>query len=224
MINVLANNMVYTSLGVAMAVIFFLLTIVFSLSNYRTKQGRNYSFLNEFPYELSQGVEQRFVIYLYFSQMMQALGFVLFGFYAFVDLAHYFGIILIVSWTLTALLGASIFFVKLRSMKGHIAIVACLITFTLVNAVFLGIYIFKTIYLDAPLILPIICWILAAIVAFLAINPALKRWPFMDKIEQQDGTIIILRPKFFVLAYTEWAIIFINMLLLLVGFIAYFFI
>ena len=41
----------------------------------------------------------------------------------------------------------------------------------------------------------------------------------MDKRELQDGTLQILRPRYFVLAYTEWALIMINLI-----FVLYFFI
>jgi hypothetical protein len=221
---VLASTLTYSSLGIAVAVFFFIFGILAAYILYQKKQQRKYSFLNEFPYELYQGIDQKYISIFYIIQMVQALGFIVFGFYSFTDNKNYYGIILLTSWTLTALLMAALSFVKLRSMRGHITIVAFLFTLTLVNAIFLGIYFYKTIYLDVPLAFPIISFVLAAVVLGLMINPLLKRWPYMDKIEQQDGQIIILRPKFFVLAYTEWLLILINYLLMLLAFIGNFFV
>lgn len=221
---VLASALTYSSLGIAVALFFFIFGLLAAYILYQKKQGRKYSFLNEFPYELYQGIDQKYISIFYVIQMVQALGFIVFGFYGFTDNKNYWGIILLTSWTLTALLMASLSFVKLRSMRGHITIVAFLFTLTLVNAIFLGIYFYKTIYLDVPLVFPIISFVLAAVVVGLMINPLLKRWPYMDKIEQQDGQIIILRPKFFVLAYTEWLLILINYLLMLLAFIGNFFV
>jgi hypothetical protein len=60
------------------------------------------------------------------------------------------------------------------------------------------------------LALAIILFILALFAAFLLLNPGLKKWDKMDKVAKADGTISYVRPKRFVLAYSEWALYFAN--------------
>lgn len=68
----------------------------------------------------------------------------------------------------------------------------------------------------------IISYLLAFFALLLALNPRLSKWSMMDKIEQQDGSIIVLRPKIFVLAVTEWLLILLNVLIMINAYFAYF--
>ena len=170
----LNDSLKNSSIGFTFSLFFFIFGLMLAYILYQKQQKRKYSFLNEFPYELYQGVPQRSLSYFYVIEMIKALGFIWFGFTGFVDNKNYYGIILITSWTLTALLMMALTFVKLRAMKGHIAIVSTLIPLTLVNAVFLGIYFYKTYTLDVPLALTIIVFIVAALVLALSVNPLLK--------------------------------------------------
>jgi len=48
------------------------------------------------------------------------------------------------------------------------------------------------------------------------LNPRLRKWPIMDKVLQQDGTVLILRPRYFMLALYEWGFIAAQFLLMIV--------
>jgi hypothetical protein len=47
---------------------------------------------------------------------------------------------------------------------------------------------------------------------FLILNPRLKDWDRMERVANKDGTVSFQRPKRFVLAYSEWALFFLNIL------------
>ena len=42
----------------------------------------------------------------------------------------------------------------------------------------------------------------------LTMNPKLKHWEQLDRTINDNGEAVLMRPKYFVLAYTEWLLIF----------------
>lgn len=60
----------------------------------------------------------------------------------------------------------------------------------------------------AVLVLSIIQFVLALSVVFILINPRLKDWARLEKVVDEDGGTSLKRPKPFVLAFSEWIIIF----------------
>ncbi|MDD3098958.1 MAG: hypothetical protein PHW36_01240, partial [Bacilli bacterium] len=43
------------------------------------------------------------------------------------------------------------------------------------------------------------------------LNPRLRNWANMNAKTEEDGTVVIVRPRFFILAFSEWLVIFINL-------------
>lgn len=198
-------------------------TLIFALNSYRMKQKRDYSFRNEFPFELTQGVGSAFIRYMHVLVLFFAIMLVFFGFYLIeYPLAHFSGLIFLVSWSLTAFLIYLVFIVKFTSVKRHLIVSSLFFLLTVLNGLMFGLYLqYSPVYMQEKAY-TIISYILSAFALLLALNPKLSRWSYMDKIEQQDGTIIMLRPRYFILALTEWSLIAINILIMLNAYFASF--
>lgn len=61
-------------------------------------------------------------------------------------------------------------------------------------------------------VLSIIMFVIALAVAFILVNPRLKTWAKLEKVVSEDGASSLKRPKPFVLAFSEWIVIFLGVL------------
>lgn len=216
MINILLETGTMLTGSLIVAIMAMAFTIIFAINSFRIKQRREYSFLNEFPFELTQGVGISFTRYMHALVLLFSTMMIFFGFYRIeYVLAHFSGLVFLISWTATAFLIYLIFIVKFSSVKRHLMISALFFLFTILNGLMYGLYLQLSPVFMIDKTYAIISYILAALALMFVVNPKLSHWSYMDKIEQQDGTIIVLRPKLFVLAFTEWALIIINILLMI---------
>ena len=60
--------------------------------------------------------------------------------------------------------------------------------------------------------LSIIMFVIALAVAIILVNPRLKTWAKLEKVVDEDGASSLKRPKPFVLAFSEWIVIFLGVL------------
>lgn len=61
-------------------------------------------------------------------------------------------------------------------------------------------------------VLSIIMFVIALAVAIILVNPRLKTWAKLKKVVDEDGASSLKRPKPFVLAFSEWIVIFLGVL------------
>lgn len=61
-------------------------------------------------------------------------------------------------------------------------------------------------------ILSIVMFVIALAVAIILVNPRLKTWAKLEKVVDEDGASSLKRPKPFVLAFSEWIVIFLGVL------------
>ena len=61
-------------------------------------------------------------------------------------------------------------------------------------------------------VLSIIMFAIALAVAIILVNPRLKTWAKLEKVVDEDGASSLKRPKPFVLAFSEWIVIFLGVL------------
>ena len=54
--------------------------------------------------------------------------------------------------------------------------------------------------------------VIALAVAIILVNPRLKTWAKLEKVVDEDGASSLKRPKPFVLAFSEWIVIFLGVL------------
>ncbi len=216
MINILLETTTILTGAVLIGVSLIAFTLIFSINSFRMRQRRNFSFLNEFPFELTQGVGTNFIRYMHVLILLFTMMMVLFGFYRIeFALAHFSGLVFLMSWTVTSFLIYLIFIVKFTSVKRHLLVASLFFLLTVLNGLMFGLYLqFSPVFILEK-VYAVISYVLSGIALLLVFNPKLSHWSYMDKIEQQDGTTIVLRPKIFVLAATEWALIIINILIML---------
>lgn len=205
-----------------LAIFLILIILVFGINYYRIKQKRKYSFKNEFPYELAQGVGDNFKTVFHVLILVYAVALIFFTFYTLNEVQHWTSMTLLISNVVTALITYLIFTTNVRSMKKQMMFTAIYLVLTLLNALSLGFY-FQFFLIEGnqnAIYFYVTAYVIAAISALLILNPRLAKWSYMDKIEQQDGTITILRPKWFPLAYSQWALVIINIILISLLFVA----
>ena len=61
-------------------------------------------------------------------------------------------------------------------------------------------------------VLSIVMFVIALAVAIILVNPRLKTWAKLEKVVDEDGASSLKRPKPFVLAFSEWIVIFLGVL------------
>ncbi|MGI6734805.1 MAG: hypothetical protein BWY30_00045 [Tenericutes bacterium ADurb.Bin239] len=211
------NNIVHIAFFVAFS--FSAVTLVFQLSLYRYKQDRKYSFRNELPFELVQGTDVKFTNYHYILLFIVALAQILFAFNYLSQIYSWYEYLLVGSLALSAIMFYLLFFVKVFEIKKHI-IVVILQTLAVVTSYFaFGLFAHISPFGKQNIVFGIIGYVIAALSLLTLLNPRLRRWPIMDKRVQQDGTILILRPKYFMLALYEWGFIALQFLLMIIMYV-----
>ena len=64
----------------------------------------------------------------------------------------------------------------------------------------------------AVFVLSIMQFVISLTVVFILVNPRLRNWAQLEKVVGKDGGSSLKRPKPFVLAFSEWSIIFLSVL------------
>lgn len=209
----MADSIMHVSFFVA--IFLFIITLIFQLTMYRYKQGRKYSFRNELPFELVQGVDSRFTHYHYVLIFMVTLAQVLFAFNYIDTLVLWYEYLLIGSVTLSAVMFYLLFFIKVFEVKKHLIVVILQALSVVTSLIAFGLLLQFNIRGTQSLFFAIVSYVIAFIALLLLFNPKLRQWPIMDKVLQQDGSVLILRPRFFLLALYEWGFIILQFLQLI---------
>lgn len=182
----------------------YILTLIFQLTMFKMKQQRKFSFRNELPFELVRGVDSRYSLIQSILLFLITIAHVVFAFNYFPTLITWYEYLLVAGFVLSSIMVYLLHFVRVFEIKKHIIVMLlqALSVFTTFFA--LGIYMQFNIRGQQNLPFAIVLYVLALFSISLLLNPKLRSWPIMDKREQQDGTVLILRPKTFLLAVYEW--------------------
>ena len=105
-----------------------------------------------------------------------------------------------------------LFFIKVFEVKRHIFVVILQALSVVTSFVAFGVFVQINIYGTQNLVFAIVNYVIAFIALLLLFNSRLRRWPIMDKVLQQDGSVLILRPRYFMLALYEWGFIILQFL------------
>ena len=201
------------------SIIFFFL---FSFTNYKVRFKSNYNIRNHFPYELNYEGEFKDNLLGNIFAILIAVGAILF--YAFYDESRTNGYFLftMIGGMINSLTVLALIFLPLKLLKAHLATVTINVIFSFLIPFALALeasIAFSKTKEAAPLIFIIINSLICLFVFILLLNPRLTRWADMDKKENEDGSISYLRPKYLSLAFTEWLLFFLNILLMVVAFL-----
>lgn len=115
------------------------------------------------------------------------------------------------------------FFFDFTNYKTHFLFFILSVASSVVFATFMGsmFFAFKVINETLSYIFAIISFVIALGIVCLILNPKFGSWSKLEKVEV-DGTIQYIRPKRYVVAYTEWILMSLDILLVAIGLIGYF--
>ena len=191
------------------------LFIIFSFTNYKVRFLQSYDLRNHFPYELNY--ESKFKDNLMGNVFAVLLLVSTILFYVFFDTDHKNGffIFTMIAGIVNACITFGLIFVPLKFLKSHLALVTANIVFSFLVPFSLAMYAsirYNTTKDISGIVFAILNAIICLFVFVLVINPKLTKWAEMDKKENEDGTTTYVRPRIFVLAFTEWLLLFTNVL------------
>ncbi len=197
----------------SLLVVTFLCVLIFGLSGYKKKKERRYSFLCEFPFELNErenALSQASRLAVYASGFAFALAETSLlwdgDFYPYLTL----GIVIASLGVVKAALYILLYKVPAYHFKLHILVSVLYMALTALLCAFEGIFFLnlRSISEATALVLMGFEFAFALIFCFLAANPKMPSWTKMKTIGNEDGSVEVVRPKPFILAFAEWIAIF----------------
>lgn len=217
--------------SLSILLIAFLGMFIFGVSNYQETFKAKFSLLNMFPYELSyhnQGmmiIIYRFFLYVYVAFSISPALLMISKYYHFPGYVSYLimvGILFVIS--AVSLLTLHIIqakYVRLHTIVATIFFAVSALTSGAVSIVLINLYISNN-YVDIKfLMIGLMEAMLGFATLLIMLNPRLRNWAQMNSTTDEDGTVVIERPRFFVLAFSEWLVIFINLAVQILLLIAY---
>lgn len=197
----------YVTLALSGAsIIFFIGYILISKSNYYQRFKMEYHMRNTFPYEFNyQGTFKDNLV----GNLFLCLSFITsMANYAMFDMTHSgFMIFVMVVGFFSSIMVLVINFVPLRLLKAHIisSVLTLIAGFALPASLSIASFsIYNANENKLALATAIISLVLTIFVFILLMNPNLTHWAQAEKKTNDDGTVTYIRPKYFVLAFTEW--------------------
>lgn len=192
------------------SVIFFLISIIVGIFNYHQRFKLDYHLTSHFPFELNY--ESKFRdnlvgnIILIISLLLN-LVFLIFFNPTFVNGFLIFALIVGISYLVVIFF---LFFVPMKLLKLHMFLDTLLFTLSImlpgaiVGAGYIYYRPFKEPYYIVIMVLAVVLLLFAFIVSM---NPKLKHWEQLEARSNDKGEVEMVRPKFFVLAFTEYLLI-----------------
>ena len=201
------------SLGLSLSsMFFFMMFMLFGIRSYQNRyKDIKYDIRNTFPYEMNyqlkylDNVLPNVLLTLYILTSV--------CFFAFFDIKNLnvFTIFMMASGILLAIVSFFMFFADLKYIRLHLLLVTMLSVSAFASTAFIAVYGFNSFKNDTN-ILALVIAILAAIfglfIFILMMNPKLNFRLEMKKAVTPEGKEILVRPKYFVMAFTEWLFIF----------------
>lgn len=210
-------NEILFPLLLSLLVLFFGLFLLFGLLEYKDRNKKKYDFLSSFPFELVQGeVKKSFLSRFFFT--VYGVTYVASSFYILylnptLSFLNSLGILLgIVSLFVFASMLALIY-VPAYSFRLHLVSSVVFFAFSILADVLMGLTylnLYQAQLSTIALVIMIVNFALAFFKGLILINPKLAHWTELDSSIGSDGVVTSSRPRPFVLAFSEWLVIFLN--------------
>lgn len=190
--------------------------------NYRSANKEKYSTKNMFLYELNFNVNGKYnviwQISFYAFIVAQALPLVFFitnyiyypSSFSFACVVAFVSLVNILTFICLSTLPA-------KYVKPHIIFDTIYFALTFIESGMLSIFIIATYknYDVFHLVIGILIGLISVISLIISINPKLKSWAELESVRNEDGTATVIRPKWFVLAASEWIMLLMNVIFIL---------
>ena len=184
--------------------------ILFSILNYKNRFKMSYDLRNHYPYELNYNGQ--FKDNLIGNVAIIASTIFSVAFYCLFNNQYTNGFFLfvLIAGCIYSVILASLVFVSLKYLKLHLTLVlfsivlSFLIPFANAMACSLN---YRDTNEAKSLVMAIINAVYCLFIFILMMNPRLSHWAELKEEKNNDGTVKYVRPKVFILAFIEWAII-----------------
>lgn len=201
----------------------YLFFIVFNILFFKKQQKFNFNFRNMFPNELYLYDSKKNPYYFISLAIGSAASIASFSpltfYYTYAEEATnytWFIVFIAIVFALTSLSFISLCVIPANYIKIHVTISTIFFCLSLLSSSILAV-LFYSFYNNTKEIVPLIFMIIAIVVSLfyliIIISPKLKYWTNLQKVTNDDGSVVYVRPKYFVLAFSEWLIFFFNILL-----------
>ena len=211
--------MSYTAFGFLIVAIFlFACFLIASIFNYKARFKKSYHLRSHFPYELNYHGRYKDNIYGNLIYALFVIAIVVFLIFFNNAYSNGYLIFALIGGAITLVCLSALVYIPIDQLRIHMIVVALAFISSLMFsfAIVLAAY-FK--YKDNSSVPALVSLIFSSVVtviyAILILNPKLTHWAEMDDRVNEDGTVSKVRPKYFVLAYSEWALFFLYLLSLI---------
>ena len=200
--------------------VFLFLFIFLSIFNYKNRFHQSYDIRNHYPYELNY--ESKFKDNLLGNISVIVFAVTSIGFYTLMDGKYNNGFLLftLIAGSIYSLALASLTFISFKSLRIHLLVVLlCIVLSFLIpfsNAFNLS-QAYKTTKDATALVFMILNAVYCLIIFILMMNPKLSHWAELKEKNNPDGTVTYERPKYFILAFIEWFLIFTSPILMVLS-------
>lgn len=193
------------------AITLFVMAFLLSRLNYERRFSSKFSLKNMFPFEFNY--EGKFTDNFIPNVLLSLAFLVLIAFYGTFDGLHTDGIAIfvLISGIISSILGYVLFFVPFRHLKTHIALSTFMFVFSFMltgSTFLLNMFYFRQYENAINLVTMIFSGILALSVLLMVLNPKLSLRIEGREEKLPNGEVIMHRPKWIMIAVTEWVSIF----------------
>ncbi|MDD7316478.1 MAG: hypothetical protein PUG55_03490 [Bacillales bacterium] len=190
---------------------FSIIYVLNGIISYKKENKQSYSFLSNFPNELSFPNSIYRKRYLLFTLIYASLfSFVLWDTFPFISTFGSFKILVIFEAIFAIINGISFVlinliepkFIRQHTLISTIYLASCFGILAMISI--FGILLFTTTGRILPLIIGIITTLLSILQILIILNPKLKDWAKLEAFVDENKNINYRRPKIFILALSEW--------------------
>jgi hypothetical protein len=201
-------------------VLFFALFYLFGSIHYKEANQHRFNPVSYFPYEQFEGEND---VFLTFARIFAGAFLVAHGLASVLLLSaeepnavtKSFSVIVAILGGMEMVLLFFLLLLPAKYARAHIFVVVFYFCVSVLYGVFGGTLLFDQAAYDATLAhtLGIILMVLGFVVLALLINPRFTTWARLHAENTSDGSKIVFRPRFFILAASEWLVLLINILI-----------
>ncbi len=210
-------NTAFSISTISLIVLSVALILVCGCLGYKKNNKQSFSFLSYFPFEINEGNDacsrvSSFAVFLLASSLALASTGMLWN----ADFRPYLsvGIFMAIFGVLKAVSLVFLFRVPAYHFKFHCGVSVVYFCLVALTSAFAGIFFMNMskAFEGGALALMILEFLFALVLVGLAVNPKLSKWTELERVGNEDGSVEIRRPKPFVLAFSEWCALALDLL------------
>ena len=212
--------------SIIIAAVSFTIFMVFSMLNYKKRYNVTYNLRNMFPYEFNYETTFKDNLIGNIFLVATSVGLVLFYVSFFQSIGSYgLPIITMVAGIVASVMMPFISFVPIKMIRMHLFVDVLFFIMTFLTSASFGLIMLNEyqVFMQAKsLVMAIVNFVFALGVFAILMNPKLTHWGDLEEVENSDGTKYYKRPKYFVLAFSEWLIMFFMIASTILGLITFY--